>query len=177
MMSRLSKTAILGFLTGIVGLGVSLLPFGVDLEENVGLDLLFNLPGMSKPPSGTIVVSIDQKSAELLNVSKDPRKWPHFLHARSTENLVKEGATVISSGLIFDEIKSAQEDHLFAEAISKARNVVLCESLNSDKVPLTTKGGFPGRNLNIERLVPPIPPLAQSGLIETIHLFSSILME
>ncbi len=154
MMSRLSKATILGFLTGIVGLGVSLLPFGVDLEENIGLDLLFNLTGMSKPPSGVIVVSIDQKSAELLNVSKDPRKWPHSLHARLTENLVQEGAIVISFDLIFEEIKSAQEDHLFTEAISKACNVVLCESLKSKKVPLST-----------------------TGLIETIHLLTSILME
>lgn len=164
MMSRLSKAVILGFLTGIVGLGVSLLPFGVDLEENVGLDLLFNLRGTSQPPSDVIVVSIDQKSAEHLNISKDPRKWPRSLHARLTENLVKEGARVVAFDLIFDEVKSPEDDHLFAEAISKARNVVLCESLKSEKVPLTTKGGTPGGNLNIERLVSPIPPLAQSAV-------------
>jgi adenylate cyclase len=164
MMSRLSKAVILGFLTGIVGLGVSLLPFGVDLEENVGLDLLFNLRGTSQPPSDVIVVSIDQKSAEHLNISKDPRKWSRSLHARLTENLVKEGAMVVAFDLIFDEVKSPEDDHLFAETIGKARNVVLCESLKSEKVPLTTKGGTPGGNLNIERLVPPIPPLAQSAV-------------
>jgi adenylate cyclase len=163
-MSRLSKAVILGFLTGIVGLGVSLLPFGVDLEENVGLDLLFNLRGTSQPPSDVIVVSIDQKSAEHLNISKDPRKWSRSLHAHLTENLVQEGATVIAFDLIFDEAKSTKEDILFAEAIRKARNVVLCESLKSEKVPLTTKGGTPGGNLNIERLVSPIPPLAQSAV-------------
>lgn len=164
MMSRLSKAVILGFLTGIVGLGVSLLPFGVDLEENVGLDLLFNLRGTNQPPSDVIVVSIDQKSAEHLNISKDPRKWPRSLHARLTENLVKEGARVVAFDLIFDEVKSPEDDHLFAEAIGKARNVVLCESLKREKVPLTTKGGTPGGNLNIERLVSPIPPLAQSAV-------------
>jgi adenylate cyclase len=164
MMSRLSKAVILGFLTGIVGLGVSLLPFGVDLEENVGLDLLFNLRGTSQPPSDVIVVSIDQKSAEHLNISKDPRKWSRSLHARLTENLVKEGAMVVAFDLIFDEVKSPEDDHLFAEAIGKARNVVLCESLKSEKVPLTTKGGTPGGNLNIERLVSPILPLAQSAV-------------
>jgi len=164
MMSRLSKAVILGFLTGIVGLGVSLLPFGVDLEENIGLDLLFNLRGTNQPPSDVIVVSIDQKSAEHLNISKDPRKWSRSLHARLTENLVKEGARVVAFDLIFDEVKSPEDDHLFAEAIGKARNVVLCESLKSEKVPLTTKGGTPGGNLNIERLVSPIPPLAQSAV-------------
>jgi adenylate cyclase len=71
---------------------------------------------------------------------------------------------VVAFDLIFDEVKSPEDDHLFAETIGKARNVVLCESLKSEKVPLTTKGGTPGGNLNIERLVPPIPPLAQSAV-------------
>jgi len=164
MMSRLSKAVILGFLTGIVGLGVSLSPLGLDLEENIGLDLLFNLRGTNQPPSDVIVVSIDQKSAEHLNISKDPRKWPRSFHARLTENLVKGGATVIAFDLIFDEVKSPEDDHLFAEAISKTCNVVLCESLKSEKVPLTTKGGTPGGNLNIEKRVSPILPLAQSAV-------------
>jgi adenylate cyclase len=164
MISRISKATILGFLTGIVGLGVSLLPFGIDLEENVGLDFLFNLRGTRQPPSDVIVASIDRKSAEHLNLSKDPRKWPRSLHARLTENLVKEGATVISFDLLFDEIKSAQEDHLLAEALSKARNVVLCEALKREKVPLPTQEGIPRGNLNIESLVPPSPPLAQSAV-------------
>jgi adenylate cyclase len=159
-MSRLSKAIILGFLTGIVGLVVGLAPFGLDLEENIGLDLLFTLRGARQPPPDIIIVSIDRKSAENLNVSQQPRKWPRSLHARLIENLVKEGASVIAFDLIFDEIKSPKEDNLFAETISKAQNVVLCESLKNEKVPLTPQGGSPGGNLNIEKLVPPIPPFA-----------------
>jgi adenylate cyclase len=163
-MSRLSKAIILGFLTGIVGLGVGFVPFGLDLEENIGLDLLFSLRGARQPPSDVIIVSIDRKSAENLNIPKDPRKWPRSLHAHLTENLVQEGVTVIAFDLIFDEIKSLKEDNLFAEAIRKANNVVLCESLKSEKVPLTDKRGSLGGNLNIEKLVPPIPSLAQSAV-------------
>jgi len=164
MMSRLSKASILGLLTGIVGLGVGLTPFGLDLEENIGLDLLFTLRGARQPPSDVIIVSIDRKSAENLNLSQAPRKWPRSLHARLIENLVREGARVIAFDLIFEEMKSPEEDHLFAETISRAHNVVLCESLKIEKVPLTTQGGSPRGNLNIEKLVPPIPPLAQSAV-------------
>jgi adenylate cyclase len=163
-MSRLSKAIILGFLTGMVGLAVGHAPFGLDLEENIGLDLLFTLRGARQPPPDVLVVSIDQKSAEKLNVSKDSRKWPRSLHARLIEHLVKEGATVIAFDLIFDEMKSPKENNLFTEAIRKAHNVVLCESLKREKVPLTTKGGSPGGNLNIEKLVQPVPPLAQSAI-------------
>ena len=163
-MSRLSKAIILGFLVGVVGLAIGLASFGLHLEENIGLDLLFTLRGARQPPSDVVIVSIDQKSAENLNIPKDPRKWPRSLHARLTENLVQEGATVIAFDLIFDEMKSPKEDDLFAEAISKARNVVLCESLKSEKVPLTDKGGSPEGNLNIEKRVPPMPSLAQSAV-------------
>ena len=164
MMSRLSKAVILGFLTGIVGLGVSLSPLGLDLEENIGLDLLFNLRGTNQPPPDVIIVSIDQKSATNLNVAQDPRKWPRSLHAHLTESLVKEGATVIVFDLIFDEMRSPREDNLFAEAINKAQNVVLCESLKSEKIPLETKGGSKRGNINIEKRVSPILPLAQSAV-------------
>ena len=44
-MSRLYKAVVVGFLTGILGLGISLTPFGLDLEEALGLDLLFKLRG------------------------------------------------------------------------------------------------------------------------------------
>ncbi|MGZ3613702.1 MAG: CHASE2 domain-containing protein [Thermodesulfobacteriota bacterium] len=164
MMSRLPKAMILGLIIGIVGLGIGLTPFGLDLEENIGLDLLFTLRGARQPPSDVVIVSIDQKSAEHLNVSQAPRKWPRSLHARLTENLVKQGARVIAFDLIFDEMKSPEEDNLFAETISKARNVILCESLKSEKVPLTTQGGPPKGNINIEKLLPPIPPFAQASV-------------
>ena len=164
MMSRLSKAIILGLLTGIVGLGIGLTPFGLDLEEKIGLDLLFTLRGARQPPSDVIIVSIDRNSAENLHISQTPRKWPRSLHARLIENLVREGARVIAFDLIFDEIKSPEEDHLFAETISQAQNVVLCESLKSEKVPLTTQGGSHKGNLNIEKLVPPVPPFAQSAI-------------
>jgi len=163
-MSHLSKALVIGFLTGIVGLGVSFLPFGIDLEENVGLDLLFSLRGMRQPPPDVIIVAIDQKSAGNLNLSKEPRKWPRSLHARLTENLSKEGAAVIAFDLVFDEARSSDEDNLFAEAIEKSRSVVLCEYLKKEKVPLVNKGGSPAGSLDIERLVPPIPPLAKSAL-------------
>jgi adenylate cyclase len=164
MMSRLSKAILLGLILGIVGLGVGLTPFGLDLEENIGLDLLFSLRGARQPPSDVIVVSIDRKSAENLNVSQAPRKWPRSLHARLIENLLREGARVIAFDLIFDEPKSPEEDRLFAETIRKAQNVILCESLKSEKVPLTNQGGQSKGNINIEKLVPPIPSFARAAL-------------
>jgi adenylate cyclase len=162
-MSHLSKALILGFIVGVVGLGISVAPFGIDLEENVALELLFHLRGVNQAPSDVVVVSIDQESAQNLNIPNDPRKWPRSLHARLTENLARRGAAVIAFDLIFDESKSPGEDKLFAETIRKAGNVLLCEYLKRDKVPLG-KARSMAASLNIEKVIPPIPLLAQSAI-------------
>jgi adenylate cyclase len=163
MASRLYKAIILGCLTGIVGLLIGILPFGFHLEEDIGLDALFTLRGTRPSPSDVVVVTIDGKSAEALSVAKEPRKWPRSLHAQLIEKLLQEGAAVIAFDLIFDEIKNPEEDNLFSEAIRKANNVVLCESLKSERILLAGIGS-PAENLNIEEVVPPVPSLAQSAV-------------
>ncbi len=163
MLSRLYKAIILGCLTGIVGLLIGIFPFGFHLEEDIGLDALFTLRGTRPSPSDVVVVTIDGKSAEALSVAKEPRKWPRSLHAQLIEKLLHEGAVVIAFDLIFDEIKNPEEDNLFAEAIHKANNVVLCESLKSEKISLVGIES-PAENVNVEEVVPPVPSLAQSAV-------------
>src|SRR5919204_2194953 len=124
-MFSLSKAVMLGILTGVVGLLVSLLPFGFELEESVGLDILFKLRGIRQPPSDVVIVSIDNASAVHLNLPIDLKKWPRALHARLTENLTRAGAAVIAFDLMFDEACLATDDDAFAEAMRQARNVVL----------------------------------------------------
>ena len=106
MVSRLLRAIILGILTGMLGLVLSLLPFGLDYEEDVGLDLLFKLRGEKRPPSDVVVVSIDKESCETLNLPDNPDKWPRSVHARLIENLAKEGAKVIAFDVHFIEPRS-----------------------------------------------------------------------
>jgi adenylate cyclase len=163
-MSRLAKAVIAGLVTGILGVVLSVLPFGLDLEEDVGLYLLFKLRGTREAPSDVVIVNIDKASSEKLNIPADPEKWPRSLHARLTENLARKGASVVAFDIIFDEARSKQEDNLFATAIGNAQNVVLGELLKWDTVPATEEGGVRAEALSIEKLVPPIDPLARSAL-------------
>lgn len=162
-MSHLAKAIMLGLIIGMSGLLISLIPFWSDIEENVGLDLLFKLRGERKAPSDVVIVSIDKESADSLHLPDDPIKWPRSLYARLVDNLTKEGAAVIAFDMLFHDDRSRKEDTMFAEAIRKAQNVVLCECLKSDNVALPQEGGSREENMNIERLVPPIPSLAQSA--------------
>ncbi|OEU51551.1 MAG: hypothetical protein BA872_00130 [Desulfobacterales bacterium C00003060] len=163
-MPRLSKALIVGLVIGMLGVMASLAPFGLSLEENIGLDLLFKLRGVREAPSDVIIVTADKVSADKLNVPTEPHKWPRSLHARLIDNLVKKGAAVIAFDMVFDEARSYEHDNLFAEAIKNARNVILSEYLRKEKVLLTDEEGKHAGHLDIERLVPPIPPLARSAV-------------
>jgi serine phosphatase RsbU (regulator of sigma subunit) len=156
MMSRLFKAIILGFLIGIVGLLISPFRFTLDIEENAGLGVLFKLRGVRPAPPDVIVVSIEKESSEHLSLPNNPDKWPRSLHARLIENLVREGAEVITFDLHFIEPRSTEDDNLFAEAIRKARNVVLAEPLLAKEVPLSDKGGS---NTGVHSIVKTVKPI------------------
>lgn len=163
-MSRLLKPALFGLLTGIVGVVVSVFHFTHEIEENTGLGLLFKLRGARHALSDVVVVSIDRESSEHLNVSDNPDRWPRSLYARLVETLAREGAEVITFDVYFTEPHSAEDDNSFAEAIRKARNVVLAEPLKAKEVPSSDTGGSYAQEHRIVNVVTPIAPLSQSAV-------------
>jgi adenylate cyclase len=143
---------------------LNVIPLGPELEENFGLDLLFGLRGTRRAPSDVVIVSIDKASADALNLPDDPRKWPRSLHANLTEKLSSNGAAVIAFDVIFADKHSAKEDNLFAQALRKANNVVLCEAMKVENVPLPGGRGLPGGELNITKVLSPIRSFSQSAV-------------
>ena len=125
-MSRLFKAALFGCLIGIIGLSVSVFHFAHDLEEDLGLGLLFNLRGVRKAPSDVVVVGIDKESSEHLNVPSNPANWPRSLYAQLIERARREGARVIVLDLYFTEPGPADEDNLLANAMKNAANAIGC---------------------------------------------------
>ena len=163
-MSRLRSAILAGLIISLLGLLLSRLPFGPGLEENVDLYILFKLRGKREPPSNVVIVNIDKVSAEKLDISEDPEEWSRSLHARLTENLARKGAAVIAFDIIFDEARSKEEDDQFAKAIENAQNVVLGELLRPEAHSVGDEEGIESLDLSVERLVPPIAPLAESAL-------------
>ncbi len=115
--------------------------FALNLEENTGLGLLFKLRGVQQLSDEVLVVSIEKESSDNLNLPNNPDKWPRSLHARLVDNLVREGAAVITFDVHFIEPRSPEDDQLFAEALKKAGNVVIGEPLIAKEVKLTGGGG------------------------------------
>lgn len=163
-MSRLFKSAFLGFFIGIAGVTLSFFHIAHDLEEGAGLGLLFSLRGVRKAPSEVVVVSIDSESSERLNVSGNPDRWPRSLHARLVENLARAGARVVTFDLYFLEPGSPKENNSFAEAIKKARNVVLAEPLKAETVSASDVSGSSRGEHSIVKVVKPIAALSESAV-------------
>ena len=161
-MSRLHKAVVVGFFTGILGLVISLAPIGLDLEEVLGLDLLFKLRGQKEVPAEIIIVTMDKISSDNLKLPAEPRKWPRSLHARLIENLLNKGVSLIAFDIIFDEPHSPDDDSIFARAIDTAANVVLGEYIERDFVQLDPETS--GADASIETLVPPFAPLARAAV-------------
>ena len=138
-MSRLHKAVVVGLFTGVLGLVISLSPIGLNLEEALGLDLLFKLRGQKEVPAEIIIVTMDKISSDNLKLPDEPRKWPRSLHARLIENLLNKGVSLIAFDIIFDEPHSPDDDSIFARAIDTAANVVLGEYIERDFVQLDPK--------------------------------------
>ena len=162
-MLLLSKTVIMGCLTGIVGLIVSIVPFGFDVEKNVGLGILFKIRGEKQAPSDAVVISIDKESSEHFNVSDNPDKWPRSLHARLIDNLTREGAKVIAFDVHFIEPRSPEDDNLFAKAISKAGNIILCEPMKTKEIQFSDNGISYAEDHSIVKIVQPFAPFARAA--------------
>jgi len=56
-MRRLLKVTVAGMVVGILGVIISITPFGKELEENAGLHLLFKMRGVRRAPPEVIVIT------------------------------------------------------------------------------------------------------------------------
>lgn len=163
-MANFPKAIVLGLLTGLLGVIVCLISLGYELEENIGLDLLFRLRGVREAPPEVILVNMDRDSADALKLPPEPRKWPRSLHARLIHYLIEKEASVIAFDLIFTETHATTEDRVFAQAVQDASNVVLCALIRKEYVSVRGKDGRKVGDVYMERLVPPIDCLERGAV-------------
>ena len=150
-MSKASRAIAASLVIGVAGVVLSALPLGLDLEESLGLDLLFRLRGDRDSPSEVVIVSLDSESAEKLGQSPDPDEWSRSLHASLIGELARQGAAAITFDVHFKKPRSQQETELLADAMRDAGNVILNAHLE------------PQKGYKPETIIPPVPPLAESA--------------
>lgn len=163
-MATLYKAIGLGVVTGVVGLVIHFVVFQIVFKDNLDIYFLFRLRGEIPAPHDVAIISMDRYSADKLNLPYNPKKWPRSLHAQLLENLKSGGAKVVAFDIMFREMGTPEDDDLFAKAIEKSGNVVLCESLKREMYHLTDETGFRIGSLSIEKLEQANPSIAQSAV-------------
>jgi adenylate cyclase len=153
--SKLSSWIIGCLIISLTGVMMNLFQFGFNLEEEVGLNWLFQIRGVRPPPEDVVVISTDRQSAYELGLPQEPYKWPRSLHGRLVSRLAKQGAKVIVFDLFFKDIGSQEENAAFAEAMREAGNVILFEKLTT-----TSSQAHPVRG---SIRIPPTAQLAQAA--------------
>lgn len=130
-MSKRTKWLVIGLVTALVGGFMAMTPYGIRLEEDVGLAWLFKLRGSRAAPKDVVVITTDKESAFDLELPQEPWKWPRSLHGDLIRRLTQQGATVIAFDLFFKDPSVPAEDTLFAEAMAETDKVILFEKLSS----------------------------------------------
>lgn len=138
----------------------SLTPQGIYFEEELGLPMLFELRGAIPTPESLVIVSVDEVSARVLNLSDNPEKWPRSSYAKLIYKINQQSPSIIAFNMMFGESKDAEGDQLLAEAIASGNNVILSniirqktiKSLGSDIV------------FKFEEIINSIPVLEKSAL-------------
>jgi adenylate cyclase len=159
MVAKVKTAALTAFLLGLVGLTLHLTPAGRNLEEDLDLRALFHLRGRRAVPPEVAIVSLDRESARELALPVNPVKWPRTLYARLTEALYRGGASVIVYDIYFGEPTSEEDDQTLAGAFSLAGNVLVCEHLKHEALPISA-GSITRGTLHLEKALPPIPCVA-----------------
>lgn len=156
----IKKALLAALLVGAAGILV--FPWSLQVEEDIGLGLLFRLRGHKRPPPQVCVVALDRASAHAMGLPDKPYLWPRPLHALLVEKLNALGAAVIVFDILFEECRP-DEDRGFAAAMDKGRNVVLCQSIRQQSVTIRNAEGKEIGFANLETLVSPSESLVHSA--------------
>jgi adenylate cyclase len=112
-------------------------PAGLQLEETLGLPLLFSLRGERTPPPAVALVALDEASAVALDLPDLDQidRWPRRVHAQLIRRLHRAGAAVVALDIAFLAPGDPAADADLAAALREAGNVTLLKLLERINAP------------------------------------------
>jgi adenylate cyclase len=162
-MNRVWRGLLIGLLIAIAGTALFFSPWGLKVEEELGLAMLFKIRGPRLPPDGVVIVNLDQDPSSRLGLPENFTVWPRTIHARMVDRLKGLGAGAIAFDVHFVESRHPADDLVLAESIRRAGNVILFAELKRRTIDPSGDTREAGK-VAIDILVPPIPPLADAAL-------------
>jgi adenylate cyclase len=162
-MNHLWRGLLIGSLVAIAGMALFFSPWGAKVEEEFGLAMLFRFRGSRPPPSGVVIVNLDQDPSSRLDLPENFSVWPRTIHARMVDRLKSLGAGAIAFDVHFVEARNSADDLVLADSIRRAGNVILFAELKRQTIDPSGRVREAGK-VDIDILVPPILPLADAAL-------------
>jgi adenylate cyclase len=153
----------LGLLIGFAGVAFDLSRLGASFEETVGLSWMFLMRGTVAPPPDVVIVAMDSRTGEELDLPTLPRDWPRSIHADLVDALVARGASVIVFDVHFGRAKDEASDQVFVSSVARAGNVVLVELLTGRRKPISDQNGRHVGMVWEEESIPPFAALADAA--------------
>jgi adenylate cyclase len=144
---RRGGTALIALCLGVGGVLASVLPPVLELDETIGLTLLFTARGPLPPPEHVAIVNISRDSAAAVGQTSETDEWRRTLHAALIDSLVAAGVEAIAFDLMFEEPRP--EDPELAQAMLRAGNVLLVERVVTEDM---NAGVLDARRLPVAQL-------------------------
>jgi adenylate cyclase len=117
-----SASAIIGALLTIFLLNGAL--------QRVSIDVLNYFLASEETSGQVVVIGIDDTSFSALDEAVGRWPWPRWIHGDLVDSLIENGVSQIIFDVIFSETSEEEMDLYFAEAISRAKRVVLASDLS-----------------------------------------------
>lgn len=162
MPNRLKGALVICFIS-LVGTVFGLSTIGTSLDSNIGLPWLFKIRGKIEPPPNMVVVGINGRTPERLNLPRLPRDWPRTIHVDLINSLVERGAAAVVFDIHFFQPKKPEHDKKFVESVKASDRVVLFEKLDGKRQPVTDQTGKNIGWIWAESTVPPMESLANAA--------------
>ena len=157
-LSRRVRALLFGLALGLAGASLGLSRMGMGLEEDLALGWLFRLRGPLPAPADLALITLDRSSQHQLGLSRQYRRWPRQRHTELIERLLAAGPRLLVFDIFFAEQRD--EDAALADALRRARRVLLVQRIETDRSHL---GGRDGPTLETETLVDPSAPLTAAA--------------
>lgn len=111
-------------------------PWGIALEQRLGLEMLFQWRGERAPPPQVVVLAITRECAQTLGAPDKLHQWSRHIHAQAVTQLRQLGARLVVFDIFFEQARDAAGDLAFAAAIKQADNVLLFARAERQRITL-----------------------------------------
>ncbi len=153
-MFKFVRASALGAFIAVSGIGLAIMPLGMKLEEDLGLDWLFAVRGEVDPPANIFIVSMDKDSKNFLRQPAQLREWNRLLHAELIDRLVQQGVSTIVFDIFFQRGRNPDEDQMLARSVALSERVVLVQKVERDN----------SGEIMIDKLVSPAGTIAAASI-------------